>query len=94
MSYKIEKYTDDKLPLFLQDIPVRKRDEPEKVEEKTDGEKTETEETKENETKNGDETKPAEEKKPGKFRQIIQKFSFSGENGMYDHELTHARDLT
>lgn len=72
MSFKIEKYTDDKLPLFLQDIPVRKRDEPEKVEEKMDeDEKTETEETKENETKNGEEAKPAEEKKPGKSCQII-----------------------
>lgn len=76
MSFKIEKYTDEKLPLFLHDIPVRRRDEPEKVEEKKEEpEKAETEtETKENEAKNGEATetvKPAEEKKPGKFCFVI-----------------------
>uniref|UniRef100_A0A336KZI7 CSON013793 protein n=1 Tax=Culicoides sonorensis TaxID=179676 RepID=A0A336KZI7_CULSO len=71
LTYKMEKYVDEKLPLFLQDIPVRKREEPEKTEEKTDGEKTETEEAKENETKNGEEAKPVEEKKPAEEQDAL-----------------------
>lgn len=69
MSFKIEKYTDEKLPLFLQDIPVRRREEPEKTEEKkeeTEAAEAEKTETKENEPKNEEAAKPAEEKKPGK----------------------------
>ncbi|XP_063696608.1 uncharacterized protein LOC134827747 [Culicoides brevitarsis] len=60
VSFKIEKYTDEKLPLFLQDIPVRKREEAEKAE-KAEEKKEEVKEEKKDENKPAEEKKPAEE---------------------------------
>lgn len=86
LTWKIEEYTDEKLPLFLEDVPSRKKEETHAVKEET---KENAEVKKENvevkkeevEQKDGATETPEvkqEEKKPGKFANQILIYRLKG----------------